>query len=101
MEFYSTITPISDMLGKKVEFVWGTQQEAAFQTILKEIKSPRLLFKHFDAKKKTAQVIVDPSPVATSTWLGDKCLKSTTRRERILYTCAEFWSLSYSDRRSF
>ena len=24
------------MLGKKVEFVWGTQQEAAFQTILKE-----------------------------------------------------------------
>ena len=59
--FSTVIAPISDMLGKKVEFVWGIKQEVAFQTILKEIRSPRLL-KHFDPKKKTA-VIVDASPV--------------------------------------
>ena len=59
--FSTVIAPISDMLGKRVEFVWGKQQEAAFQVILREIKSPRLL-KHFDPAKKT-EVIVDASPV--------------------------------------
>ena len=42
-------------------FVWGAKREAAFQAILKEIKSPRML-QHFDPAKKT-EVIVDASPV--------------------------------------
>ena len=59
--FSTIIAPISDMLSKEVEFVWGKQQEDAFQVILREIKSPRLL-RHFDPTKKT-EVIVDASPV--------------------------------------
>ena len=59
--FSTVIAPISDMLSKTAGFVWGAQQEAAFQAILKEIKSPRML-QHFDPAKKT-EVIVDASPV--------------------------------------
>jgi hypothetical protein len=59
--FSTVVAPISEMLGKKVAFVWGKAQEDAFQAILREIKSPRVL-QHFDPSKRT-EVIVDASPV--------------------------------------
>ena len=59
--FSSIVSPISKMLGKYVSFEWGSTQEEAFQAILREIKSPRML-QHFDPNKQT-EVIVDASPV--------------------------------------
>ena len=59
--FSTTVAPISGMLSKTAEYSWGEEQERAFQAILKEIKSPRML-SHFDPKKET-EIIVDASPV--------------------------------------
>ena len=59
--FSTRIAPISSMLSKEAVFVWGEAQEEAFQSVLEEIRSPRIL-QHFDPKKETS-VIVDASPV--------------------------------------
>ena len=62
--FSSIVSPISKMLGKyhdHVSLKWGSAPEEAFQAILREMKSPRML-QHFDPNKQT-EVIVDASPV--------------------------------------
>ena len=59
--FSTRIAPISSMLSKEAVFVWGEAQEEAFQSVLEEIRSPRIL-QYFDPKKETS-LIVDASPV--------------------------------------
>ena len=64
------MAPISALMGKNADYVWGLLQEGAFQAILTEIKSPRIL-RHFDPKKET-DVIVDASPVGLSAILSQE-----------------------------
>ena len=59
--FSTIIAPISSMLSKTAEYIWGEEQEEEFQTVLEEIRSPRIL-QHFDPLKETS-IIVDASPV--------------------------------------
>ena len=59
--FSTIIAPISSMLSKTAVYIWGEEQEEAFQTVLEEIRSPRIL-QHFDPLKETS-IIVDASPV--------------------------------------
>ena len=59
--FSTRIAPISSMLSKEAVFVWGEAQEELFQSVLEEIRSPRIL-QHFDPKKET-NLIVDASPI--------------------------------------
>ena len=59
--FSTRIAPISSMISKTAVFVWGEEQEEAYQSVLEEIRSPRIL-QHFDPSKETS-VIVDASPV--------------------------------------
>ena len=59
--FSTRIAPISSMLSKEAVFVWGEAQEELFQSVLEEIRSPRIL-QHFDPKKETS-LIVDASPI--------------------------------------
>ena len=59
--FSTAVAPISSLMSKESVFIWGPEQEAAFQTIKAEIKSPRMLH-HFDPNKDTS-IIVDASPV--------------------------------------
>ena len=59
--FSTIIATISSMLSKTAVSIWGEEQEEAFQTVLEEIRSPRIL-QHFDPLKETS-IIVDASPV--------------------------------------
>ena len=59
--FSTIIALISSMLSKTVVYIWGEEQEEACQTVLEEIRSPRIL-QHFDPLKETS-IIVDASPV--------------------------------------
>ena len=59
--FSTIIAPISSILSKTAVYIWGEEQEEAFQTVLEEIRSPRIL-QHFDQLKETS-IIVDASPV--------------------------------------
>ena len=69
-DFSTVVAPISALMGKNADYVWGPLQEGAFQAILTEIKSPRIL-RHFDPKKGT-DVIVDASPVGLSAILSQE-----------------------------
>ena len=69
-DFSTVVAPISALMGKNADYVWGPLQEEAFQAILTEIKSPRIL-RHFDPKKET-DVIVDASPVGLSAILSQE-----------------------------
>ena len=59
--FSSTLAPITNLLSQKSDFIWGKEQEEAFQKILKEIYNPRTL-KHFDPCKPS-ELTTDASPV--------------------------------------
>ena len=66
-DFSTLLAPITDLLGKR-DFIWEQSQEDAYQSLLKEIKSPRLL-KHFDPTEPT-EVTTDASPVGLSAILS-------------------------------
>jgi len=60
-DFSSILAPISNLLSKNIDFHWNSEQENAFQQILREIRKPRVL-KHFDPKEPT-ELTTDASPV--------------------------------------
>ena len=68
--FSTIVAPISDLISKDREFKWEAAQEEAFQLILEEIRSPRVLA-HFDPKKETS-IITDASPVGLSAILSQE-----------------------------
>ena len=68
--FSTKLAPISNLLSKDLDFVWGPEQDHAFNTILEEIKSPRILC-HFDPSKRT-EITTDASPVGISAILSQE-----------------------------
>jgi len=62
IENYSDITaPIRELTRKQTKFIWGEDQEKAFDRLKTAIKSDNALA-YFDARKET-EIIVDASPI--------------------------------------
>ena len=60
--FSTIIAPISSMLSKTAVYIWSEEQDEAFQTVLEEIRSPRIL-QHFDPLKCCAILVQEEKPV--------------------------------------